>query len=335
MRRPFAPSLSPQATGILWMLGSVVLFASMDAVAKGLSTRVDTVQALWARYAGQSVLVFAIILPRLGAILPTRYPLHHLARSCLQLGATSFFFFALARIGLAEATAIMEVAPVLVTLGAALFLGEKLGRRRLIAIAVALAGALIIIRPGAAVFTPAALLPLCGAICYAGYALVTRSVGPGESPWTALFYTGLVGSLVLSAIVPFRWVPPDATGWTLMAMIAALGAAGQFCIIRALSLAEASAVAPFTYLGLLFATLYGLAFFGEVPDALTILGALVIAGAGLYVWHRETRLGDVSGAGPGARLDGLAARPPAPLTPAAPPLDAQPGTQPDTQPETR
>lgn len=282
-------ALSPTAQGVLLAILSVFCFSLLDLSAKALTLQVGTVQTLWARYLGQTALVTLLVLPRLRSTLKTDVPGLHFLRSCLQLGATALFFTGLRHIGLAEATAVMEIAPVLITLGAALFLRERFGPRRAAGVGVALIGALIIIRPGTAVFSPYSLLPLGAALCYSGYALVTRRVGATENVWTSLLLTGLVGSAVLSAMVPFTWVSPEAQGWVLLGLVGVLGMLGQLCLIAALMRAEANQVAPLAYLGLLFATLWGLIFFGTVPDAATILGGLVIVGAGIYVWHRETR----------------------------------------------
>ena len=284
--------LTPQNTsrGILLMLAAIATFTSMDALAKHLITSgYPALQVIWARYLGQTVIVVLIFLPRLGSVLRTRAPGMQALRSLFQFGATAFFFLSLGHIGLAEATALTDINPVLITLGAALFLGEKLGPRRVAGVLVALIGALIVIRPGMGVFQPAALLPLACALCYAGFALATRKVGQSEAPATSLIYSALFGTLVSSALIPGIYAPiapGDLWGFLL---IGGLGALAQICLIRAFTLAEASVIAPFGYVGILFATLWGILLFDEWPDVWTICGALVIAGAGLYVWHRETK----------------------------------------------
>ncbi len=282
-------SLGPTAQGILLMLATMFLFSVMDVMAKEAAHRTDTVMAIWARYAGQTAAVLVLITPRMKTVLRTAYPGLQLLRSIFLLIATCCFFFGFVLIGLANAAAVMSVNPVLITLGAALFLGERFGLRRAIGVGLALIGALIIIRPGSEVFSPAALLPLCAAIAYSGYALTTRFVGRDEDAWTSLLYTAAFGAVVLSAVVPFFWVTPDPVAALLLLTLGSVGALGHFCLIRAFMVAEASLIAPFSYVGLLFATLWGMLVFAEVPDALTILGALVIVGAGIYVWHRETR----------------------------------------------
>ncbi len=281
----------PVATrGILLMLLSLLIFTLMDALAKSLVSRYPTLQVVWARYTGQTVIVILILIRNLGPYLRAKYPGLQLVRSVLQFAVALLFFTSLNYIGLAETTAIADLNPVLITLGAALFLGEKIGPRRAIGILAAMIGAMIIIRPGSSVFSVAALLPLGCALCFAGYALVTRAVGAAESVWTSLLYTAMFGTLVTTAALPWVWQTPDWPDVPGFIVIGLMGAAGQLCMIRAFTLVEASVVAPFSYAGLIFAMLWGWLFFAELPDGWSMLGALVIVGAGLYVWHRETQV---------------------------------------------
>jgi drug/metabolite transporter (DMT)-like permease len=188
---------------------------------------------------------------------------------------------------LAEATAIMDISPVLITLGAVLFLGERIGIRRVFGIIGALIGALIVIRPGSDVFSVYALFPLGAAICYSGYNIITRFVGAREDPWTSLFYTALFGALVFSAVVPFYWQPLSIVSLTLMIVLSCLATLAQWLLIKALSLGEASLLAPVGYIALIFATLWGYLLFGDLPDQWTVIGAMVIVASGVYVWYRE------------------------------------------------
>ena len=296
--------LSPNAQGILLTIGAIFFFTLMDATAKGLTARYDTLQVVWARYTGQTVIVLALLAPRLRAVARTRYPGMQFLRSCFQFGATVCFFLSLAHIGLAEATAVMDLNPVLITLGAAVFLGERIGLRRALGIAAALAGSMLIIRPGTEVFSVYALLPLGAAVFYAAYAISTRAVGRDESVWTSLLYTALVGTALTSVALPAVWVTPAAGDAAFFLLLGVFGGAAQLLLIRALAVAEAGVIAPFSYVGLLFAAIWGMAFFGEYPDRWTVTGALVIVAAGLYVWHRETRA--VASARPGPGKDDAA-----------------------------
>lgn len=280
--------LGQTGQAIALMITAIFFFSAMDATAKELAQVTGPVPAIWARYAGQASMVLILVAPRLNTIARTQYPWLQLARSIFLMFGTTFFFFGVANIGLAEATAIMDINPVLITLGAAIFLNERIGLRRALGIAASLVGALIIIRPGSAVFSPYAILPLMAALSYSAYNITTRFVGRNENPWTSLLYTALFGAVIFTAVVPFYWQDPGLKGWVLMGMIAVFGTLSQLCLIKALGLGEASMLAPFAYAGLIFATVWGVLFFGEFPDIWTILGAAIIVVAGLYVWHRET-----------------------------------------------
>lgn len=287
MRRRFS-AYPATSRGILLMLLAILIFTSMDALAKGMVAGYPAPQVIWARFTGQLVIVMLILGPGLRQAARTAYPGTHVWRSATQLGATTFFFLSLNHIGLAEATALTDINPVLITLGAALFLGERLTAPRLIGVILALAGALIVIRPGSAVFSAAALMPLGAAVCYSVSALLTRHVGARESHWASMIWAAAFGTLATSALLPYVWVSIATADLWKFALIGLLGAGAQLCLIRAFTLAEASVVAPFTYMGILFATGWGIGLYGEYPDLWTVIGAVVIVVAGLYVWRSET-----------------------------------------------
>ena len=272
---------------ILLMIGAVFCFASMDATAKYLMKEIGPAQTIWARYTVQTVIVTVFILPKINVYGRTNYPKLQFLRSVALMMATTLFFFSFSRLGLAEASAIFNISPVLITLGAFLFLRERIGPRRLIGIIVSLLGALIIIRPGTGVFSIYALLPLGAAIFYSTYSLATRFVGTDESPWTSLFYSAIFGAICYSIYIAFHWNPMSNNAILLTIIIGLFGTAGHICLIRALTLGEASLVAPFIYTNLLFTTTWGFVLFGNLPDFWTIVGALIIVAAGIYVWARD------------------------------------------------
>ena len=272
---------------ILLMIGAVFCFASMDATAKYLMKEIGPAQTIWARYTVQAILVTVLILPKINVYGRTKYPKLQFLRSVALMMATTLFFFAFSRLGLAEASAIFNISPVLITLGAFLFLREQIGPRRVIGILVSLLGALIIIRPGSGVFTIYAILPLGAAIFYSTYSLATRFVGTDESPWTSLFYSAIFGAICYSIYIVFNWNPMSNNALLLTIIIGLFGTAGHICLIRALTLGEASLVAPFIYTNLLFTTIWGFVLFGNFPDFWTIVGALIIVAAGIYVWARD------------------------------------------------
>jgi drug/metabolite transporter (DMT)-like permease len=279
-----------ESKGIVLTVVAVLLFSIMDALAKGLIERHDPVQVVWARYASQTLWAMLILSPRLVPIMRTDRLGLQVLRSALLFGATLFFFASLGQLQLAEATAIFEVAPLVITILSVLILKEIVGPRRWFGVLAGLFGALVIIRPGTDIFAPAALLPLAAATCFAGYSIATRFLGSDESPFTSLIYTTLLGTIVASIAVPFVWTTPDVRDAAVMATFGAIGMVGQFLLILALRHAPASLIAPFAYCSLAYNTLWGFLFFGEIPDRWTVLGGCIIVGAGLYVWHREMRL---------------------------------------------
>lgn len=290
-----APTHANPTRGILLMILAIFLFTMMDATAKGLIAKYPAPQVVWIRFAGQLLVVALLLGPRLPRMMRTRFPVLHFWRSASQFGATSFFFLALPFIGLAEATAITDINPVLITLGAALFLGERLGPRRVAGVVVALIGALIVIRPGAGSFSWYAILPLLCAISYACSALLTRKIGAQEPVWASLIYAALFGTILAGCALPFVWTPIEAADIWKFVLIGFLGTGAQLCIIRSFSITEASVVAPFAYLGIVFATGWGALLYDQWPDRWTVVGALVIVTAGLYVWHRETMIARKAG----------------------------------------
>lgn len=286
-----APAPAPSSTlrrGLIMMVLGIIAFTAMDAVAKALVAHYPTAQIVWARFVGQLLFVTLLLGRNLPQGLRTRYPGWHVARAVSQMGTTILFFTSLKFVGLAEATALADLNPVLITLGAALFLGERLGRARLIGVGAALVGALIILRPGVGVFSPGAILPLCCAFTYAANILLTRHIGPKEGPSAAMFYAAALGVGLSSLVLPWVWVPIAPGDLPLFGLLTMLGAAAQYCIIKAYSQVEAAVVAPFGYLDVVGAGLWGALIFDELPDRFTLLGALVIVLAGLYVWRHET-----------------------------------------------
>ena len=273
--------------GILWMLATAFCFVSMDALAKYLSQSYPVLQVVWARYVFHLLILALVLGPRLPRVARTgRLGLQFL-RSLFLLGATGLFFAALSFIPLADATAIMFVAPILVTAMSVPLLGEYVGPQRWASVVVGFLGALVIIRPGSDAMEPAALLALGAASCYGFYQIATRRLSATDAPLTTLMYSAAVGVLVSSAVVPFFWVTPSPADWLTMMGLGLFGALGHFALIKAFQAAPAVTVTPFGYVNLLWAVLFGFMFFGELPDAWTMLGAAIIAASGLYILRRE------------------------------------------------
>lgn len=284
---PAAEAAADGRRGILWMLLTTLCFISLDTLAKYLTESYPVPQVVWARYVFHVVLLALYLGFRLQSVMRSARPRLQWLRSVLLVGATGLFFSALSFIQLAEATAVMFVAPLIVTGLSMPLLGERVGPRRWAGVAIGFLGALVIIRPGAAAMEPAALLALGAACCYALYQIATRVLARHDAPLTTLAYSALVGAAASTAVVPFFWVTPDLAGWSAMVGMGFFAGIGHFALIKAFSAGPAATISPFGYFTLIWATLFGYAAFGDLPDLWTVAGALVIAGSGLYIAHRE------------------------------------------------
>lgn len=274
--------------GIIWMMMTMLMFVCMDTCAKLLVQIYPTMQVVWARYFFQVLILLIILAPKLKTLVKTASLKFQLLRSMFLLGATLCFFTGLGTVKLAEASAIMYTAPLLVTALAPFILKEKVGLRRWISVLVGFVGALIIIRPGHSAIGIGAFWILGAATSYAFYQLSTRALSHQDSPLTTLFYSALLGCAIMTAVVPFHFQTPDIWGWFMMFLAGLFGTVGHYCMIKAFTNAEASVVAPYTYSNLIWATLIGFVIFGNLPDIWTYFGAFIIIASGLYIMHRES-----------------------------------------------
>ena len=286
------PSGTATGRGIACALTAWLLFASMDAGSKLLAEGYPIVQILWVRFLSQLVIAAWLASRTQGwrGLRTRRLGLQSL-RSAILVVEIGLFILSITVLALAEAHAILAVAPLLVTALSVPLLGEQVGIRRWSAIGVAFIGVLIILKPGFGVMQPMALVALLCAVMWSIYQILTRIVSRSDPPYTTFFYTALLGAIGLSVIGPFTWHPPDARGWGLFAMVAVLGASGHFLLIKALQLAPASVLQPFSYTVLVWATLVGFLVFGNLPDLTTILGASIVVASGLYTLARERQRG--------------------------------------------
>lgn len=282
-----AERLRDNRRGIYLMLLTTGLFTSLDATAKYLAQDYPVPQVLWARFAFHLVFVTAFLGTRLSVTLRSRRPKLQMLRSLLMLVTTGMFFFAVRTLPLADVVAIMFVGPLFVTALSVPLLGDYVGPRRWSAVAIGFLGALVIVRPGGGVVQWIAILPILAALSHALYTITTRQLANHDLPMTTLFYTAALGAAVTTAFVPFFWVTPDASGWLLMALLGIFGAAGHLTLIKALGYASPVVVAPLSYASLIWSIGLGFSLFGDLPDGMTLLGAALIAGSGLYVFHRE------------------------------------------------
>lgn len=268
------------------MVGATVLFVWMNAGVKVLSPHLPVVELIWARTLGHLLFVIAIFAPGHGwwRLFVTRKPAVQVARSLLLICSTSFFFTALGFVPLADATAVSFTAPIIVAALAGPVLGERVGLGHWLAIGAGFCGALIITRPGGEGTNPYTLLVLGSASCYAGYQILTRHVASFDSPETSVTYSALVGTVVLSCVVPLFWKAPDRLAhWGVLAALGVLGALGHYCVARALFRGPAALISPFHYVQLVWAAGVGYLVFGEVTSLWTWAGAAIIIASGFYI----------------------------------------------------
>lgn len=278
--------------GILWMLFAMFAFATEDVLIKLVAATVPTAQILailgiagaavfwaWARAQGHRVLGPDLLLAPI------------LARNAGEGFGTVCFVSALALIPLSTLSAILQATPLAVTLGAALVFGAQVGWRRWSAIAVGLVGVLLILRPGTDAFEPAALLALGAVIGLSVRDLATRAA-PARIPSQVLAAQSFAAvGLVGLAALPFGAPPvrPDPGAVAALAGAVAIGTVAYYAITQAMRMGDITAITPFRYSRILFALVYGVLLFGERPDALTLAGAALVVGSGLYSLVRERR----------------------------------------------
>jgi drug/metabolite transporter (DMT)-like permease len=274
--------------GILMMCVGVAFLSVNDAFAKALTEHYSPIQILFLRNLIALPVVVLITLKIGGPSALISYrPAAHLVRGVIWLGAATLFFTSLKFLELAEATALVFAAPVFVTALSAMILKEQVGWRRWMAVLGGFLGVLIVVRPGAATFQLASLLPVATAVLYAVMMISARWVDPRESVWTLMLYLVGFGILLSSVFLPFVWVTPKQEHIWLFVGIAFFGTAGVTMITQAFRFAPASIIAPFDYSALIWATLLGRMIWNETPDLATYLGAAVIILSGLFIVFRE------------------------------------------------
>jgi drug/metabolite transporter (DMT)-like permease len=281
----------PQSA-ILLIVGAVACFSVSDTISKTLASRYPIPLLVWARWAAQVIAMLLWLAPTMGlSMVHTRQLPMQLVRGVLLIASSLFFISALKFLPLAAATALNYLTPTIVIVIAIAFLGERLTVARGAFVLAGLAGMLMIVRPGAEIFNAASLFAIMSACSYALYQVTTRMLA-GEDPRVTLFYPALVGVAIMTVVWPWfgSEIHVEWADVALMLALGILGTIGHFMLILAFSRAPASALTPFTYVHLVFATSIGWLVFGDLPDAVTFGGMALIAGSGLLLtWHERRR----------------------------------------------
>lgn len=277
--------------GLILMALAFFLFAASDAQAKLLTGEFHPMQIVWTRQLGLLAGVLMLLAIKGPSILRTTHPGLQVLRGFLAVLSATAFIFGLKYVPLADAVSVTFIAPFLVTVFSALLLKEKVGAKRLVAVAIGFIGTLIVIRPGMGAVHPAAMLVVLAATAFALRQIVSRHLAASDRTATTVAYTAIASVLFLSLPLAFFWVTPQ-TGWqlALLAGMAVTASLGELMVIKALETGEASVVSPMHYTLIIWATFYGWTVFGQLPDVWTGFGAAIIVATGLYIMNRERML---------------------------------------------
>lgn len=275
--------------GILYMIGATIVFAASSAASKWLVASYPIGEVLFTRTAVALVACALFIMPQTGlAVFRTRRLRHHLARSASQGCSQTFLLIAFSLMPLASATAINFSSPLFATLISALLLKEAVGLARWSALLVGFCGVLIVANPGSEAVQIGALFALANAVLYGSVTAAVRGMTATESAETLTLYQLALLTAFSALMLPLGWVSPTPVdaGWIVFNGVS--NAIGQYWWTRALHLAPASAVAPFFYLSLVWASILGFAIWGEAPTISLVIGSAVVVASGLFLLWRES-----------------------------------------------
>ncbi len=265
-----------------------VMLPIMDGFAKYLSSDLPVLQITWARY----FFTVAFTLPIMffffrKNLVWTDKPKLQLIRGLILLTANVCFFYSISIISLAKALTLAFIAPLIVTAFSPIFLGEKVGFRRWSAVIIGFIGSMVVIRPGFVEINLASLAALGTGVMYGFYLIITRKLSSSDNPLLTLLLTGVVGTIVISFVMPFVWIKPTLNQWSMMAGIGIFACIGHLFIILSLKHADASKLAPFSYFEIVTNIIIGYYFFSDFPDKWTFLGLFIIVFSGIYISRRE------------------------------------------------
>ncbi|MDF1620819.1 DMT family transporter [Pseudothioclava nitratireducens] len=278
--------------GIWLMVAVTFIFAMQDGISRHIAGEYNVFMALMVRFwffAGFVIVLAARAPGGLKKATRSAQPLVQIVRSVIMIVEVIVMVQAFVLLGLVETHAVFASYPLIVAVLSGPILGEKVGWRRAIAIAIGFVGVLIILEPGFGVFSAKALVPLAAAFLFALYSLLTRYVGRKDPASVSFFYTGVVGAIVVTAIGLPYWEPLAPADWGWMAVLCLTASTAHFLLIKAYEVAEASAIQPFAYLQLVWAAGLGMIVFDEVLEPNVAIGAGVVAAAGIFTILRTGR----------------------------------------------
>ena len=292
---PASRSGAQVALGIAFLVCAVACFAVLDTAVKYVGAWVPIMVAVWFRYMFQALAVSVFVLPVRGkTLLATEHPRFQLLRGCLLLTVSALSFISVQFMPVGAFTAFVMTTPLVVTLLAAVFLKEQISGWRWSLVGGGFLGALLVVQPGGDIVGWASLLPMAMVFTYAWFQILTSKMAATEDPLTMHFYTGWVGALVTSALLPWVWTSmPEPSHLAVLCLIGLMGTVGHFLLILAFARAPASTLTPYLYAQIGFAMFCGWWVFEHVPSAMELSGIVLIVICGAtasWLTSREKRL---------------------------------------------
>ena len=282
--------------GIWLMVLTMLIFAMQDGISRHLAGEYNVIMVVMVRYWFFAAFVLTVSAKRAGSIANaarTRQPVLQSFRGLLLAAEVCVMVLAFTLLGLIESLAIFASYPLMVAALSGPILGEQVGPRRWIAIAIGAVGVLIMLKPGLGVFSPYALVAIASSLMFALYSLLTRYAARLDRAETSFFWTGTMGCVGMTVVGVWFWENMSLPDWGWMAVLCVTGATGHYLLIRVYELAEASAVQPFAYLQLVFASVIGVTVFHETIEWNVALGAALVIAAGLFtLWRAQVNAAD-------------------------------------------
>lgn len=284
-----ADSARNRLTGIGIVSLTYLLFSLLDGSAKWLVGSMPVIMVVWLRFAIHAVVAGAVLFPLRGlALVKTNHLRWHLLRALMFVAMTGINFWALQYLQLTVTSSIFFTVPLIIALLGAPLLGEKLDTGRWVAIIVGFAGVLVIVHPWGADFHPAMFASLVNAVLYAVFMMMTRRLAAYDSPETIQYLPAVGAAIGLAPFAIAAWEMPDTViEWTLACLMGVLGSLGHYLLALAHRYAPSTVIAPFLYQQVFYMALFGYLVFGDIPGTPVWIGAAIVIGSGLYLFHRE------------------------------------------------
>jgi drug/metabolite transporter (DMT)-like permease len=285
--------MTSRATGLLYAISAVAIFAMQDGISKHLGDAYPPILIAMVRYwafAGFAILLASRSSVGLRRTAAANRPWLQIARGILLAVQIGLSIFSFSRVGLAATHTLYAGTPLVVACLSVPFLGERVGWRRWTAISIGFVGIILIINPLQATFDSKIAIPALGTVLFAVYSVMTRLASRTDSSGTAFFYTGVAGAVAISLVGPFYWTHITLADWLWMATLCITGTSGHYLLIRAFDLLDAVVVQPMTYIQTVLVCLMGVFVFGEVMTLNMIVGCAIVIGAGIFTIWREAML---------------------------------------------